>query len=58
MVPRAGTIEKAIGVDQSMLAATLMVTTMLGRTTATMVMGTTITITTEMATITVTNPKS
>ncbi|MFL6429118.1 MAG: hypothetical protein ACJ71S_12810 [Acidobacteriaceae bacterium] len=38
MVPKVGTIGKAIGADQSMAAATLMVTTKGGRTMTTVIM--------------------
>jgi hypothetical protein len=55
MVPRAGTIDKAIGAGQNMLAATPMVTTKRGRKTMIMAMETTITVITEMVTITVTS---
>ena len=53
MARKAGTIVKAIGVDQSMVMGTRMVTTMRGKATMTVTTGTTtITIIMEMATIT------
>jgi hypothetical protein len=59
MVRKAGTIVKAIGVDQSMVMATPMVTIMSGKATMDLTTGTTtITIIMEMATITVTNSRA
>lgn len=58
MARKAGTIVKAIGVDQSMVMATRMVTTMSGKATMDLTTGTTITIIMEMATIMVTNSRA
>jgi hypothetical protein len=59
MARKAGTIVKAIGVDQSMVMATRMVTIMRRKATMDLITGTTtITIIMEMATIMVTNSRA